>query len=61
MEPSLYALYKGDEFIDVGTLEELAERRHVNIKRMKDMASPSYHKRVNQDRSTLAYKIEENE
>lgn len=61
MEPSLYAIYKGDEFIDLGTIAELAERRHVRAERIRDMARPSYHRKVNEETSVLAYKIEEDE
>lgn len=41
-----YALYKGDDFIMVGTLEQIAE--HLNIKRSSASFynSPAYKRRI---------------
>ena len=36
---NIYGLYKGDEFIDVGTAEELAERRGIKPKTIRWLAS----------------------
>ena len=40
-----YALYRGDEFVDVGTAEEIAERQGIRPESVKWMSTPSYHKR----------------
>lgn len=54
----LFALYKGDELIDVGTARELAERQGVKPSTIGFMASPAYHKRAKGDR-ILAYRLED--
>lgn len=54
----LYAIYRGDEFIDLGTLEELAERRHVRVDSIRFLASPSNFKKGNIEKRLAAYVIE---
>ena len=57
---TVYALYRGDEFVDVGTKRELAARRHVSAETIAHMASPVTHKRAAGHEGTrvLAYRIE---
>ena len=48
----LYAVYKGDEFVDVGTAEELAERLgYASVKKISWRCTPSakMRKKHNQD------------
>ena len=52
-EPRLYALYRGDELLTVGTVEQLAEWHGVTVRTIKKYASPSARGRVR------AYLIEE--
>lgn len=52
----MFALYRGDEFVDVGTADELAERHGIKPSSIAFMATPSYHRRKVGDR-LLAYKI----
>ena len=40
-----YALYKGDELLDVGTLRELAERRGVKQSTIYYYSMPTYKRR----------------
>lgn len=40
-----YALYKGDEFIMIGTAEEIAKERHVHPKSIQFYATPTYKSR----------------
>lgn len=40
-----YALYRGDEFVDVGTADELAERMGVKAETVLFYASPSWRRR----------------
>lgn len=54
-----YAMYKGDRFIDLGTLTYLAEKYHKRQKTLKFLATPSAHKRGSQ-KSLLLYRIKEN-
>lgn len=41
-----YALYKGDEFVAIGTAKQLAERMNVQIGTIKFWSSPTYHRRI---------------
>lgn len=47
-----YAVYKGDDFIFMGTLEEVAERLGVSTKSVKWMATPAAKKRADKPGST---------
>ena len=51
-----YAMYKGDRFIDLGTLTYLAEKYHKKQKTLKFLATPSAHKRST-NKSLLLYRI----
>lgn len=42
----IYALYKGDNFIDIGTTEYLAKLINVNKRTIYFYSTPSYFKRV---------------
>ena len=41
-----YALYKGDKFIDVGTLKEIARRQGVKYSTIIFYGTPAYQKRT---------------
>ena len=57
---SIYAIYKGDDFVDLGTLEELSKNIGILKKTLQFMKSPSYKKRMKKyDRFMMIYKIEE--
>lgn len=58
MTETEYAMYKGDRFIDLGTLTYLAEKYHKRQKTLKFLATPSAHKRSGQ-KSLLLYRIKE--
>lgn len=53
-----YALYRGDEFIDEGTLEELAKRRKVSKHTISSLATPRSHRRYSYKNTILAYRYE---
>ena len=53
-----YAMYKGDRFIDLGTLTYLAEKYHKRQKTLKFLATPSAHKRST-NKSLLLYRIKD--
>ena len=40
-----YAVYKGDELLGIGTIEELAKKFNVRPRTVKDWSCPSYCKR----------------
>lgn len=56
----LYALYRGDEFVDVGTAEELAMKRGISPKSLRFKATPAYHRRAS-DSAVKAYRIGDDE
>ncbi|EAC6417067.1 hypothetical protein DXP90_16395, partial [Listeria monocytogenes] len=43
-----YALYKGDDLLKIGTLDELAEFRKVKRETIFFYATPSYRKRTSE-------------
>jgi hypothetical protein len=43
---NVYAVYKGDEFLDLGTAKELAERMGVKPATILFMTYPSYQKQL---------------
>lgn len=45
MAKNIYAAYKGDEFIDLGTKEELAKRLGCKPKSITFMTTPTYKKK----------------
>lgn len=58
----IYALYKGDQFIDLGTKEHLAKLLNVTPKTIKFYASPSARKRIkNYSNAMFCIRIEEEE
>lgn len=54
----LYALYKGDEFIDIGTKVELAEKLGVDTKTIGHYSTPAYQRR-NDYKGWVVIRIEE--
>ena len=44
-----YALYKGDEFIDLGTIEEIAKRLKVAPKTVRYFSTPAYKRKGKDD------------
>lgn len=43
----IYALYHGDEFIDMGSKEHLAKILNVKVRTIEFYLSPTYKKRTN--------------
>lgn len=52
----VYALYRGDTFIDVGTAFELAEKLNIRVKTLREYATPR-HKNRNGDGGYIAVRI----
>lgn len=48
----VYAVYKGDNFLQLGTVKELAEYFNVSEKTIRHWATPSYEKRRGGKRKT---------
>lgn len=55
---TIYALYRGDTFIDVGTARELAARHNVKENTIRYMATAQYKRLHNYDRTVFSYRIE---
>lgn len=53
-----YALYHGDTFIDIGTIEYLAKLLNVGVRTIKFYSSPTYYKRSGGN-GWIVIKIEE--
>ena len=54
----IYAVYKGDEFLVVGTVEECARYMNCSTKTIKWLASPSNIKKDKGNR-LIAFKVED--
>ena len=48
MKPGIYALYKGDSLLAMGTYKELAKKMRVEVNTIKKYGRPSYRKRVSE-------------
>jgi hypothetical protein len=45
----IYALYRGDEFINLGTIEELARYEKVKPRSIRYLQTPAYKKKFKED------------
>lgn len=48
---NIYALYRGEKFLAIGTKKELAELLNVKVETVSSYATPSYKKRINEAKS----------
>lgn len=53
---AIYALYKGDEPIDDGTLKEMSERQGVKVETLRFISTPAYIKRM-EEKNYKNYKV----
>lgn len=56
MKKNEYALYKGDELLDMGTLEYLSKKFNVKKKSLLFYQSPSYKRRTSDQRGRRVVK-----
>mgnify|MGYP001420577242 CR=1 FL=1 len=54
-----YAIYKGEEILAIGTLQEIAASLCVEIETVKFYGMPSYLKRVKGDKARELVELEE--
>lgn len=47
----IYALYRGEKFLAIGTKKELAELLNVKVETVSFYATPAYKKRINEAKS----------
>lgn len=59
MASELYAMYKGDELLVMGTLEEIAKHQNMTIGNVRFMTYPSYHNRSESEDRRLVFKLED--
>lgn len=60
MTRSIFAAYRGDEFVDVGTAEELSESLGLTFATVYSMATPSHHRKNRGSRGgVMIYRIGE--
>lgn len=57
-KPAEYAMYRGEEFLDVGTLPYLATKWHKSIDNLRWLSYPTAHRRA-KSRRILLYKLED--
>ena len=48
---NIYALYRGEKFLAIGTKKELAELLGVKVETISFYGTPAYKKRINQAKS----------
>ena len=60
-KPNCYALYKGDNFLTLGTKEELAKYLNVSIKTIEFYGRPCYRKRNKKGNCYIVIRIKEGE
>ena len=59
MENEIYAMYKGDDLLVTGTLEEIADHQGMTVGNVRFMTYPSYHRRSSGRNRKLVFKLEE--
>lgn len=59
---NIYAVYKGDEFIDLGTKKELAKKLNIKPGSIHFYSTPTYRKRIKDETNSLiVIKIDDDE
>lgn len=58
-DDKLFAVYRGDSFVAVGTLQELSKELGIKVKTLKWKSTPSGHKRGTYDKTLRVYKVED--
>lgn len=58
-KPKYYALYKGDEFVDLGTKKYLADLLNVTIETLNFYMSKTYRKRNKKGNCYIVIRIED--
>lgn len=62
MKQATYALYRGDDFVDIGTADQLAGKLGCKAETIRFYAAPSYRARLKEgSKSLIAVRIEEEE
>lgn len=56
--PGIYAMYKGEEVLAMGTIEEIAQKMGITIETVRYMTSPSHRKRCRGNNHREVFRIE---
>lgn len=56
----IYASYRGDDLIGIGTIEEIAELMNVSVNTAYFYTSPAHRKRRNED-GIIVFRVEEDD
>ena len=60
LKSTWYAMYRGDTFIDLGTVDYLAEKYHKKKQSLLSLSMPAYHRTAPKNSQRLMlYKIED--
>lgn len=54
-----YALYKGEDLLDIGTLEYLSKKFKIKIKTLLFYQTPTQKKRTSEDKGRRLVKLED--
>ena len=49
-----FALYKGDEFIDLGTAKELAKKYNLKPETIRHLSTPSHRRRIEKTKKAVS-------
>ena len=61
-KPNVFALYRGDTFVDVGTLDELAARTGIKKDSLRFYATSVHRRRMkNPDKCLVCVRLEEDD
>lgn len=52
-----YALYKGDNFLDIGTIKELSERYDISVKTLRWYSTPCYKNKIKNKKNIKSYVV----
>lgn len=58
-KPKIYALYKGNELLEIGTKKELAEKFGVKTETIGYYSTPAYQQRTNPDKARRLVALDE--
>lgn len=52
-----YALYKGDNFLDIGTIKELSKRYNISVKTLRWYSTPCYKNKIKNKKNIKSYVV----
>lgn len=52
-----YALYKGDNFLDIGTIKELSKRYDISVKTLRWYSTPCYKNKIKNKKNIKSYVV----